>query len=51
MWAYFPQTSIDGTYEAEDGLIINSGIRASSTASGDSCVDGIDAVDASVEIT
>jgi hypothetical protein len=51
VWAHFPQNSIEGTYEAEDGLIVNSDIKASNTASGGSYVGGIDHDDASVEIT
>ncbi|ODN03661.1 Beta-L-arabinobiosidase [Orchesella cincta] len=51
IWAPWPQVEEEGTYEAEDGYIVNANIRAAQSASGGSFVGQIDANDASVEFT
>ncbi|CAL8144772.1 unnamed protein product [Orchesella dallaii] len=51
IWAPWPQVEEEGTYEAEDGYLINAVITAGETASGGSYVGQIEADDASVEFT
>ncbi|ODM95227.1 Beta-L-arabinobiosidase [Orchesella cincta] len=51
IWAPWPQVDEEGTYEAEDGYLINAAITASDTASGGSYVGQIEADDAIVEFT
>lgn len=47
VWAKYPHTS-DGSFEAEDATIVNSEIRASSSASSGSYVGKIEAANSSV---
>jgi len=50
IWAPWPQ-SVDGIYEAEDGLLRDANIHESNTASGGSFVGQIDGSEASIEFT
>ena len=51
IWSQWPQTSSPNTYEAEDAVITDANMEASSNASGGSFVGGIDGKSSSVEFS
>ena len=51
MWSRWPQTTTPNTYEAEDAVLTDANIHASSDASGGSYVGQIDFKTSSVEFS